>query len=756
MESSEERPSKRARLDTQDGNGNAPAPKFDANAQVTDEMRSGITAYVSPDRRGFSGILKQRYTDFLVNEIQLSGEVLHLDSVDYSRPKSNVPPPATDAPIPHAKNGENSGQEVAKEEETPEDPIQQAPKEQPVDDAGASGADGQKVTAEDVATLENIFGKSCVDSMLELYQNVLQNPTKKARDFKSFTSPSIEDKEKRTCAHQAVRRILHSKLNTVTTDSNTIKISAGPSNRGNDARSTQGNGQAGRKRSGKLDWEELGGQFLHFTLYKENKDTMESLYFLASQMKMQVKSFGFAGTKDRRAVSVQRVSVYRVQAERLAGIGKRLRNAKVGGFEYHPHQLNLGDLQGNEFVITLRDSHFPGEDDLTPEKRLEYANEVVSEAVAAFKGKGFLNYYGLQRFGSFAVRTDEVGLKLLQEDLKGAIDLILTYNHDILPKESETEQPADESNTGATKAPLVSSDDVARARAIYVWETTQSADEAIRIMPRKFAAESNIIRHLGFKDRRSGKQDRLADYQGALGSISRGLRLMYVHAYQSLVWNHVATRRWERFQDGVVEGDLVLVEKAAQMEKGTLDDAGEVVVQPDMTDRAADEEDQHTRARPLSKEEAESGKFSVFDVVLPLPGFDILYPANEIGDYYKEFMGSEKGGGIDPYDMRRKWKDISLSGSYRKLLSRPGVAEHSVKRYSHPDEQLVETDWERLQKKGAAGSQAEEAKEGSGSGDNIAVILKLQLGSSQYATMALRELMKAYGVQTFKPEYGGR
>jgi tRNA pseudouridine13 synthase len=49
-----------------------------AAAQAEQERAVGITKYVSPDAPGFSCIVKQRYTDFLVNEIRPTGEVLHL------------------------------------------------------------------------------------------------------------------------------------------------------------------------------------------------------------------------------------------------------------------------------------------------------------------------------------------------------------------------------------------------------------------------------------------------------------------------------------------------------------------------------------------------------------------------------------------------------------------------------------------------------------------------------------------------------
>lgn len=92
------RPTKRARLDddtapTLSAEASAPAPqsatiapKATSTAAIDEdlerEVRAGITEYVCPDNLGFTGVLKQRYTDFLVNEIGLDGQVLHLKSTD--------------------------------------------------------------------------------------------------------------------------------------------------------------------------------------------------------------------------------------------------------------------------------------------------------------------------------------------------------------------------------------------------------------------------------------------------------------------------------------------------------------------------------------------------------------------------------------------------------------------------------------------------------------------------------------------------
>jgi hypothetical protein len=149
------RPAKRARLDdnstsTLAAETSAATPQAATTAPIvaidTDlerEVRAGITEYVCPNNLGFTGVLKQRYTDFLVNEIGLDGEVLHLTSTHVPQkeskkahtkqsngpaPKKEQPAEATvvvreengDASMPDVVIGETGAQSApVKTEETP-------------------------------------------------------------------------------------------------------------------------------------------------------------------------------------------------------------------------------------------------------------------------------------------------------------------------------------------------------------------------------------------------------------------------------------------------------------------------------------------------------------------------------------------------------------------------------------------------------------------------------------------------------------
>ncbi|EME85831.1 uncharacterized protein MYCFIDRAFT_214017 [Pseudocercospora fijiensis CIRAD86] len=755
--------------------------------QNAQERAVGISVFVKPEVPGFQCVVKQRYTDFLVNEVLPNGEVLHLTDVSHDQNHKRKREPEDESQKKKKKLKENGHADATVEANEMQkdssgdavhaDALQNGSEAQVEADAEASAEDIKVAKAQaiasiadaDKAVLKDVFGDDTTFAILGLYANVIAYPERKARNFQPVNSSPIAEKSKRTEAHLCIRRIFSSKLETLTVQDQehksgagtVIEIKAAPPKAPS---SVHAEGRKNDQQRGKQNWSDLGGEYLHFTLYKENKDTMEVLYFLASQLKMHMKHFGFAGTKDRRGVTVQRVSIHRVRRERLEQLNKHARGFRVGGpWEYRTEGLDLGMAKGNEFMITLRDARFEGiTESASMDQKLQHAQGIAKAAASNLAASGFLNYYGLQRFGTHSNGTHAIGMKMLQGDLKGAIDSILSYDPTLL-EEDESAQ----SNGDNAPRRMVPQEDVYRARAIHAFRKSGTSGEALSHLPgNRFSAEKGLITHLGKRDRKTGRLPNENDYQGALMMIQRNLRLMYVHAYQSFVWNTVAGKRWERSGDKVVEGDLVVVgEKDTGSDPSNsikapaqeVDDHGEPVVHPnapgDKGNDGGEAEDPFVRARPLSKDEAESGRFDIFDLVLPLPGFDVVYPKNEVGKFYEDFMASEEGGKLDPHNMRRSWKDISLSGGYRKMFARPlGEVEVDVKAYSGLEEQMVETDLERLSKDSESEAEARVEKASSGEKDKLAILLKLKLGSSQYATMALRELSKG-GAIAFTPSY---
>lgn len=603
------------------------------------------------------------------------------------------------------------------------------------------------------------FSEETVQGLTALYEAILRAPNKKSRDHPTVRSPFTSDRTLRSQIHQDIRRIFGGKIDS-STDNEGILVLTATNPKNQHGRAPQRSGDRGTHN--KLTWEDHGGEYLHFNLYKENKDTMEVLSYMLRQLKVNAKTFQFAGTKDRRAATVQRISGYRIDAGRLASLNRTLKFAAIGDFKYEKQGLELGELTGNEFVITLRDCRI-GHDDTSDKTSPATQDSVsttqayISEALRSLHDNGFLNYYGLQRFGTFAQRTDVVGVKILQGNYQAAVETILHY--------SSTALEAAQSNQDDSTF-LVGQDDRARAEALHLWQSTGKWQKALDILPRRFSAETSIIRQLGRVRN---------DYLGALMSIQRNLRLMYVHAYQSLVWNLAVGERWRLYGSKVVEGDLILIHEHKMLEptaqgpnpSQNIDADGEIIIQPSSDDRATDREDRFERARPLSAAEAASGAFTIFDIVLPLPGFDVEYPSNAVGEWYKSFMASDVGGGLDPMNMRRKQKDFSLSGGYRKVVARIGqdfdVQVHTYDD-SDGDKQFVKTDLETLKESGGETLQDHSQKiqrtEENGNAldepHKLAAVLKFQLGSSQYATVALRELSRG-GVQAYKTEFmGGR
>ena len=641
--------------------------------------------------------------------------------------------------------------------------------------------------------LGQFFTPEAIEKAEALYNRVLASPGRSAAFYGAVDLGKVKDKATRSVIHQAIRQIFRERLESSAEQNGMITLRyntpnmPGCKDRHNQStrggRSARGGKNAnqsktmpGSKHSNKstAPQDKPAAPFLHFSLLKENRDTLEVVSFLSRQLRKTSSDFQFAGTKDRRAVTVQRISGPAYLYGALKRMSSGLRTAYLGNFEYSSSSLELGELTGNEFVMTIRDLHVDGLEGASPESQVALAQDRVTTAMSTLAQHGFINYFGLQRFGTFAKRTDMIGMKLLMQDFKGVIDDVLDVHPSILGV------PEDDNS--------VSRDERLRAEAIHFFRNTGNGKFALDILPRRFSGETSLIRHLTSHPERSN------DWAGAVSSIARTQRMLYLHAFQSHIWNIVATHRWNLHGDRVVEGDLVLENSsgtesnapAKQPRSGLatahVDADGEVIMAPAAHDRAAPTQDRGGYVRPLSADDIASNKYSIFDVILPLPGQQMTYPPN-LMDFYARTMREERFGGLDLHTLPARVQGISIGGGYRALLARPSADwDARVVAYDGEDRQLVMTDKDRLIKEGKL--EAPKPKEGvevpknwpvelegefddkglpipgpwmrtskleSDSTDfRLAAVLRMQLGSGTYATMALRELSKG-GIRMYEP-----
>ncbi len=151
------------------------------------------------------------------------------------------------------------------------------------------------------------------------------------------------------------------------------------------------------------------GKFLHFILQKENRDTFEVLDEIARKLNVSRDVFSIAGMKDKRAVTSQLASAYKIKKEQLDKV--KVRGAKLIPLRYSGKKIFLGNLWGNRFSITLRGI------DMTKEMLQEFLESRIS------KMQGFFpNYFGGQRFGEDR-STQKIGKLILARDFKDAAKL---------------------------------------------------------------------------------------------------------------------------------------------------------------------------------------------------------------------------------------------------------------------------------------------------------------------------------------------
>lgn len=254
------------------------------------------------------------------------------------------------------------------------------------------------------------------------------------------------------------------------------------------------------------------GRFTILRVESQGWEQHELAEAIARRLGLPHRALQWAGTKDRRAVT-ERLFSYPGHPPAFPDLDLP-RTRLIEAYRARDG-LQLGDHYGNRFDIHLRELSAAA-----PEARERFAGTLSSLRERG----GIPNFYGPQRFGEVRPITHEVGRAIVRGDFAQAVEIYLAA----VPEGDE--RPVDP------------------ARLAYGQD--HDVQKALRDFPREYRFERSLLEHLA----------RGHTPQRALRALSRELRLLFVHAYQSLLFNRWLTERYRRGLGlGVVsEGDWIL------------------------------------------------------------------------------------------------------------------------------------------------------------------------------------------------------
>lgn len=252
---------------------------------------------------------------------------------------------------------------------------------------------------------------------------------------------------------------------------------------------------------------------------KNSRTTLDVVLDIARELKINRKQMGFAGMKDKKAVTRQWICISNKTPEELQGLEEKLHNVKIINITPNQKKLRMGQLVGNKFRLMVR-----GVDD--PESATQEAQEILNQ----LKERGVPNYYGYQRFGKDRPNTHLVGKALIKGGVKEAVDRYIGHPYDTEPKH------------------------IQEARRFY---DEGELEESLESMPSGMRYEKMMLRALIKEMKKKGELTEKS-YILALRSIPKPLSRMFVHAYQSYLFNKAVSERSKLGIDQYVNGDILI------------------------------------------------------------------------------------------------------------------------------------------------------------------------------------------------------
>ncbi|RJQ18109.1 tRNA pseudouridine(13) synthase TruD [Candidatus Woesearchaeota archaeon] len=149
------------------------------------------------------------------------------------------------------------------------------------------------------------------------------------------------------------------------------------------------------------------GKYAIYALQKKNYTTEKAIHLLCKYNHLQRKQIGYAGNKDKQAVTTQHISVF--QGKKEYTLPKDITLTFLG---YAQQPISLGDLEGNEFTLIIRNAD----------------KKSIAKLQARMKNiTNIPNYFDEQRF---AKNNVAIGTCIIKGDMKDAVNLILQQKGD--------------------------------------------------------------------------------------------------------------------------------------------------------------------------------------------------------------------------------------------------------------------------------------------------------------------------------------
>ncbi|WP_273476290.1 tRNA pseudouridine(13) synthase TruD [Methanobrevibacter woesei] len=255
---------------------------------------------------------------------------------------------------------------------------------------------------------------------------------------------------------------------------------------------------------------------------KIGRTTLDVVLDIARDLHIDRKRMGFAGMKDKKARTRQWICISNMdseeQFEQVKSLSGQIYKTDFLKVIRGRKKLRMGQLKGNKFRILIRDI-----DDV------EKSAEIASDILKQLEVTGVPNYFGWQRFGKPRTNTHLVGEALVENDLKKAVGRYIGN-----PTEEEHEENQ-------------------KARKAY---DDGDLEKSLELMGKGMRYEKMMIREL-IKDSKKGE---LTDksYKNALYALPKPLQRMFVHAYQSFLFNAAVSKRVEMGINKYIEGDIII------------------------------------------------------------------------------------------------------------------------------------------------------------------------------------------------------